>query len=141
MVDFNQEYILENKLVRLSPLKQSDLDNLVHFSINEPELWKYSLIQANSPEKMKIYIDKAIEGRKLKNSYAFSVYDKRINKYAGSTRFYDIQAENLTLQLGFTWYGMDFQGTGINKNCKYLLLEFAFETLMMERVEQSKNCT
>lgn len=135
MVDFNQEYILENKLVRLSPLKQSDFDNLVHFSINEPELWKYSLIQANSPEKMKTYIDKAIEGRKHKNLYAFSVYDKRINKYAGSTRFYDIQTENLTLQLGFTWYGMDFQGTGINKNCKYLLLEFAFETLMMERVE------
>ena len=84
---------------------------------------------------MKIYIEKAIEGRISKNTYAFIVYDKRTNQYAGSTRFYDIQIENASLQLGFTWYGKEFQGTGINKKCKYLLLEFAFDTLKMERVE------
>jgi RimJ/RimL family protein N-acetyltransferase len=39
------------------------------------------------------------------------------------------------MQLGYTWYGKDFQGTGLNKHCKYLLLQFAFETLGMERVE------
>ena len=32
-------------------------------------------------------------------------------------------------------YGKRFQGTGLNKHCKYLLLEFAFEQLNMERVE------
>ena len=135
MIDFDQMYILENKMVRLSPLEKSDFDNLVHFSIEEPELWKYSLTQADSPEKMKIYIEKAVEAKKNKNSYAFTVYDKRTNKYAGSTRFYDIQTENASLQLGFTWYGKEFQGTGLNKNSKYLLLEFAFDTLNMERVE------
>lgn len=135
MMNFNEEYILENDKVILTPLKRDDFDNLVHFATNEPELWQYSLIQANSPEKMKIYIEKAIEGRISKNTYAFIVYDKRTNQYAGSTRFYDIQIENASLQLGFTWYGKEFQGTGINKKCKYLLLEFAFDTLKMERVE------
>ncbi|MFY8004207.1 MAG: GNAT family N-acetyltransferase, partial [Chitinophagaceae bacterium] len=28
-----------------------------------------------------------------------------------------------------------FQGTGINVHCKYLLLQFAFEKMQMERVE------
>ena len=42
---------------------------------------------------------------------------------------------NQTLQLGYTWYGAKFQGTGLNKNCKLLLLQFAFETMGMERVE------
>jgi len=28
----------------------------------------------------------------------------------------------------------EFQGTGLNKNCKYLLLEFAFDKLQMIRV-------
>lgn len=135
MIDFEKEYILENNLVKLSPLKESDFDNLVHFSIKEPELWKYSLTQANSPENLKIYINKALEGRANKKEYAFIVYDKRANEYAGSTRFYDIQTENATLQLGYTWYGKEFQGTGLNKNCKYLLLSFAFDTLKMERVE------
>ena len=40
-----------------------------------------------------------------------------------------------TLQLGYTWYGSAFRGTGLNKHCKFLLLQFAFETLGMERVE------
>jgi RimJ/RimL family protein N-acetyltransferase len=135
MLDFSKDYVLENRVVRLSPLKESDFGKLVPFSINEPDLWKHSLLQANSPEKMKFYIDKALEGRKNKNTYAFTVYDKRTNQYAGSTRFYDIQIESAALQLGYTWYGKEFQGTGINKTCKYLLLEFAFDTLKMERVE------
>jgi N-acetyltransferase len=135
MIDFQKEYILENNAVRLTPLKIEDYEKLVDFAINEPDLWTYSLIQANSPDKMKVYIEKAIEGIKNSNSYPFLVFDKRKNQYAGSTRFYDVQIENATLQLGFTWYGKDFQSTGINKNCKYLLLEFAFEVLKMERVE------
>jgi RimJ/RimL family protein N-acetyltransferase len=135
MLDFNEEYILENEVVRLSPLQESDYDRLVHFSINEPDLWHYSLIQANSPENLKNYIHKALEERAARKSYAFIVFDKRTNQYAGSTRFYDIQIENASLQLGYTWYGKEFQGTGLNKNCKYLLLEFAFEKVKMERVE------
>ena len=134
-LDFSKEYVLENSRVILTPLKIADFDNLVSFATNDSELWTHSLIEASSPEKMKIYIKKALDERQNKNSYAFVVFDKQTNKYAGSTRFYDIQLENATLNLGFTWYGKEFQGTGINKNCKYLLLEFAFDVLKMERVE------
>jgi N-acetyltransferase len=135
MLNFKEDYILENEIVKLRPLELSDFENLIHFSVNEPEIWKYSLIQANSEINLKKYIDLAINGRANSKEYAFIVFDKRTEKFAGSTRFYDIQVENLTLQLGYTWYGKDFQGTGLNKNCKYLLLEFAFDTLKIERVE------
>ena len=134
-LDFHTEYVLENSSVRLTPLKMADFDNLVSFATDDSELWTYSLIEPSSPEKMKMYIEKALDERQNKNSYAFVVFDKQTNKYAGSTRFYDIKIENATLNLGFTWYGKEFQGTGINKNCKYLLLEFAFDVLKMERVE------
>ena len=135
MLNFKENYILENEMVKLRPLALSDFENLLHFSINEPELWTYSLIQANSEINLKKYIELAINGRENSKEYAFIVFDKRTEKFAGSTRFYDIQIENLTLQLGYTWYGKEFQGTGLNKNCKYLLLEFAFEILKMDRVE------
>ena len=36
--------------------------------------------------------------------------------------------------MGFTWYGKDFQGTGLNKHCKYLLFEFAFEKIGFNRI-------
>ena len=57
------------------------------------------------------------------------------------TRYYDIQIAQKTLQIGFTWYGKEFQGTGLNKHCKFLLLQFAFDELGMERVEFRADAT
>ncbi|WP_339889572.1 GNAT family protein [uncultured Flavobacterium sp.] len=133
--DFNTKYTLENESVLLRPLELSDIENLLHFSINEPELWDYSLLPASNENELKNYIEVALEKRKKQIDYPFIVFDKKTNSYAGSTRFYDIQLTNKSLQLGFTWYGKEYQGTGLNKNCKFLLLEFAFEKMNIERVE------
>ena len=135
MLNFNSNYILENEAVRLSPLQVNDYDHLLNFATNEPEIWEYSLVQPNSPIKLKKYINDALLARKKKLEYAFIVYDKIAKQYAGSTRFYDIQVENKSLQLGYTWYGKQYRGTLLNKNCKYLLLAFAFDTLQVDRVE------
>ena len=133
--NFLQEHILENERVRLNPLHNQDIDKLLHFSEQEPELWKYSLQPANGLENLKLYVENALNGRKDENSYPFIVFDKHFQKIAGSTRFYDFQKNHNTVQLGYTWYGKEFQGTGINKECKFLMLEFAFETLHLDRVE------
>ena len=134
-IDFTTDYILENANVLLRPLRMSDLVNLMKFSIAEPDLWKYSLLTAAGSENLQKYIQVAETARTQQKEYAFIVFDKKRNEYAGSTRFYDIQPDYQTVQLGYTWYGKDFQGTGLNKNCKYLLLEFAFEKWKVERVE------
>ncbi len=133
--DLSKDYVLENNCVLLRPLQPDDCDNLRYFSLNEPEIWTYSLQKAAGEENLKKYIEFAISARQNGVEYPFIVYDKRQNKYAGSTRFYDIQLQHQTLQLGYTWYGKEFQGTGLNKHCKYLLLQFAFEQIGMERVE------
>jgi N-acetyltransferase len=130
-----KEYILENDTVLLRPLVESDYEHLLPFALNEPDIWKFSLIPASGAEGMKNYIDAAIEARAKGVEYAFIVFDKRAQEYAGSTRFYDIQIHNQSVQLGYTWYGTKFQGTGINKNCKLLMLQFAFDELGIERVE------
>ncbi|MGI8950714.1 MAG: GNAT family N-acetyltransferase [Chitinophagaceae bacterium] len=129
------DYILEDERALLRPLQENNYDNLLPFSLNEPELWKYSLITAAGEDGLKNYINIALTARAEKKEYPFIVFDKKHNEYAGSTRFYDIQLPYQTLQLGYTWYGKKFQGTGLNKHCKFLLLEFAFEKIRMERVE------
>jgi RimJ/RimL family protein N-acetyltransferase len=134
-LNFDQSYILENEVVQLRPLLPADLEELMVFANNEPTLWDYSLTPANGRENMTKYIIAAINDKELGKSYPFIVYDKRKKAYAGSTRFYDYSAHHAATQLGYTWYGKEFQGTGLNKNCKYLLLEFAFEKLGLERVE------
>lgn len=133
--EFPQNTILEDDSVLLRPLQESDIENLLEISLNEPETWEYSLVRANGKENLENYIQIALQARANKTEFPFIVFDKKSGKYAGSTRFYDIQLPFKTLQLGYTWYGKDFRGTGLNKHCKFLLLQFAFETLGMERVE------
>lgn len=134
-LDFSQNTILEDELVLLRPLQATDVDNLLDISLNEPETWEYSLVRANGKENLENYIQIALKAKENKTEFPFIVFDKNSGKYAGSTRFYDINLAFKTLQLGYTWYGKDFRGTGLNKHCKFLLLQFAFETLGMERVE------
>jgi RimJ/RimL family protein N-acetyltransferase len=136
-MDFNfaSNIVLEDDLVLLRPLQRTDIDNLLEISLNEPETWEYSLIRANGKENLEKYIDIAINARDNKIEFPFIVFDKKSGKYAGSTRFYDMSISYKTLQLGYTWYGSAFRGTGLNKHCKYLLLQYAFETMGMERVE------
>ncbi|TDE02334.1 GNAT family N-acetyltransferase [Flavobacterium hiemivividum] len=129
------DLILENEAVLLRPLLETDFDNLLDFSINEPDTWKYSLVPANGKENLENYIQIALAAKERKTEFPFIVIDKKSGKYAGSTRFYDINIAYKTLQLGYTWYGAAFRGTGLNKHCKLLLLQFAFETLEVERVE------
>ena len=134
-VDFNAVYQLENDVVLLRPLVTDDVDFLLPYALLEPELWQYSSISPAGCDGMQNYIEQAVQAKVNQREYAFIVYDKRSDTYAGSTRFYDIQNDNQTLQLGFTWYGKEYQGTGLNKNCKLLLLGLAFDILKFERVE------
>lgn len=134
MIDFDKDYILENDKILLRPMVETDFDLLVEFSTNEPDLWNFNALGPNNAENLKKYINTALLNRKAKIDYPFIVIDKIENKTIGSTRFYAINLTNKTLELGYTWYGKKYQGTYVNKNCKYLLLEFAFEQLNMKRV-------
>jgi RimJ/RimL family protein N-acetyltransferase len=136
-LNFNSQvdYILEDDRVLLRPLKETDLQFLLSYAMDEPDTWKYSYISAKGEDGMRKYIQDALEGRQSSLEYPFIVFDKQTGEYAGSTRFYDIRPVWQTLQLGYTWYGEKFRGTGLNKHCKFLLLRLAFETLNAERVE------
>ena len=133
--DLSKDYVLENDCVLLRPLQASDCEHLRYFSQNQPEIWTYSLQKAAGEDNLKMYLEFAVKARERGTEYPFIVFDKKQQAYAGSTRFYDIQLQHQTLQLGFTWYGKEFQGTGLNKHCKFLLLQFAFEAIGIERVE------
>ena len=134
-LDFKEEYILENEYVELRPLQLSDFKNLKRFSVNEPELWAYSLVPANSEKNLKNYLASAIRSRESETAYPFIIYDKINNQYAGSTRFYDVHLASSCVQLGYTWFGQQFQRTGLNRHCKFLMLEFIFDTLNGMRIE------
>jgi RimJ/RimL family protein N-acetyltransferase len=132
---FQHTPIFENERVLLRPILESDFNNLLPFSINEPEIWKFGLVTAAGKENLRNYLVNAVKNLNEKKEYPFIVFDKKANRFAGSTRFYDIQQPWLTTQLGYTWYGKDFQRTGLNRHCKLLLLTYVFEEWGLERCE------
>lgn len=134
-MDFKEDYTLQDDRVLLRPLILEDYNLLVPYALTEPDTWKYSAVELVGEIGMHEYITEALQQRTNETSYPFIVYDKITKQYIGCTRLYDIQLKHKTTQLGYTWYSIASRGTGINKHCKYLLLQFAFETLNFERVE------
>jgi RimJ/RimL family protein N-acetyltransferase len=135
MILFPVDLELEDERVLLRPLHEDDLEFLLPFAEQEPEIWTYSAVSAGGKAGMSSYIENALQGRLAKNEYPFIIFDKQVNQYAGSSRFYDIQSAYSTTQLGYTWYGKKFQRTGLNRHSKMLMLSYAFEKWGMERVE------
>ena len=132
---FNELIILEDDRVLLRPIQESDFENLLTFSLNEPEIWKWGLLTAGGEENLRNYLAGAVKAMNERKEYTFIIFDKKANRYAGSTRFYDIQQAFSSTQLGYTWYGKEFQRTGLNRHCKLLLLTFVFEEWRLERLE------
>ncbi|KJD31860.1 GCN5 family acetyltransferase [Tamlana sedimentorum] len=131
--DFKENYILEDDFVKLSPLKIEHVKNLIEIA-NETDIWKYSFVKGNGIENLTKYIQSTIDNRKVEKDYPFVVFDKIKNQFAGSTRYCEIVPSLNAIRLGYTWYGKQFRGTGLNKHCKYLLFEFAFDKMGAERI-------
>lgn len=133
VLDFAQDYVLENDKVKLIPLELGHFEQLKSLA-KEENLWTYFLGRSNGYTNFKGYVVDAIEHRKQKKEYPFAVFDKQNDSFAGCTRFFEYSKDLKGIRLGYTWYGTDYRGTGLNKNCKYLMFQFAFEKLELERV-------
>lgn len=131
---FEQEIILEDERVRIEPLQEKHFELLLPTAM-ERSLWLFTAVKINSPETFRKYFDTALEEKKLKRSYPFAYYDKQQQQYAGSTRYANIEFANKKLEIGWTWIHPSLQGTGFNKHCKFLLLRYGFETLLLNRIE------
>ena len=125
---------LEDERVRLEMLTAKHAGLLAEVA-SEPKLVQYSPSDIESAEALTNYIDKAIMGFKNKSTIAFAIYDKQSEKYAGSSRYMNIDEKSRVLEIGSTWIGNSFQGTGLNKHMKLLMLNNAFDEMGYEKVE------
>ena len=132
---FDKDIILANTFLLVRQISENDIDNLVTVATKDKDLLQFSPTPIYTKELLKKYIDKSVDNRRNKNRYTFIVFDKIKNAFAGSTSFLNISNADDRLEIGATWYGKEFQRTGLNRNCKYLLLEYAFENLGAVRVE------
>lgn len=134
-MDLEKEIVLENERVKLSSLNANHYEDLLPIALKYPDLLHYSPSLFGSEIHLENYIADALEARfNEKARYPFVIFDKEKNRIVGSTSFGNISEKNLRLDIGWTWLDKEVQGTDLNKNCKFLLLQYAFEQIQFERV-------
>jgi RimJ/RimL family protein N-acetyltransferase len=65
----------------------------------------------------------------------FTIFNEQTGEVAGMTTYMNVDAPNRRVEIGSTWYRRSAQRTGLNTECKFLLLRHAFETLDCVAVE------
>lgn len=125
---------LPGNFVRLEPLKLEHLDALWAVG-QDHDLWQWTPYQINTLEKMRTYIQAALDGQELRTALPFVTIEQQTDRIVGSTRFGNIDAPNHRAEIGWTWIGQPWQRTVVNTEAKFLMLQHAFETWHCIRVE------
>ncbi|RYD59017.1 MAG: N-acetyltransferase [Sphingobacteriales bacterium] len=126
--------ILEGERVRLEPLDNVHLNDLLEISAQE-DVWKYLSLVGADRDQLLSDLKSAQLKRLTGEQYPFAIIDKRTGKAIGSTRLYNTFPEHRKLEIGWTFYNRRYWGSGYNLECKLLLLTYCFETLKTVRVQ------
>ena len=119
---------LEGKKVKLIPLEKSHKIGFLK-AATDGKLWEMWFTSVPSEKNIDNYIEHALIQKQNGAEFPFVVLDKKNGNIIGSTRYYNIQPEHRRLEIGYTWYAKKNQRTGINTECKYLMLKYAFDDL------------
>lgn len=131
---FEQNIILESDFVLLKPLSIEDKNEFMKIAFDK-DIWKFSVNRIYDEAELDQFISEALLSKKKQLRFPFTIIDKVKNKIAGSTSFGNYSTKDKRIEIGWTWLGKEFWGTGLNVHCKKLLIDFAFEKLNLERVE------
>ena len=127
--------VLTGKHVRLEPMTEAHIPGLTEIGVGQ-NFWDFMLYgRIDSEEDMRGWVMDIISRGEKGTDLPFVVIHLASGRVAGATRYLNIMPNDRGLEIGGTWYGVDFQRTAVNTECKYLLLRHAFETLGAIRVQ------
>ncbi len=128
------ELRLETDKVLLRPLQHLDIAAFSNI-VNDPSLWDYFTLLLNDPAQLQQWVEIALREREEGKRIPFTIIEKATGAICGSTSFGNISYVDKRIEIGWSWLGKQFQGTGINFHAKFSLLSYAFDVLDWERVE------
>jgi RimJ/RimL family protein N-acetyltransferase len=130
-MDWKTPVTLTGKYVRLEPMTEAHVPGLTTIGLEE-SIWEHMLYgNVHSEEDIRKWVRDILSREDL----PFVAIHLASGRVAGATRYLNIVPEFRGLEIGGTWYGLEFQRTAVNTECKYLLLQYAFETLGCIRVQ------
>lgn len=125
---------LTGNLVTLELLNAAHLPE-IRLAAQGGELWKLFFTSVPAPENTEHWLQLALDMQTQQKAIPFAVRDNNSRKIIGSTRFCNMDHQNRRLEIGYTWYARSAQRSGVNTECKLLLLATAFEEMGCIAVE------
>ena len=124
--------ILQGKHVRLEPMTEAHIPALAEIGTGQ-DFWHFMLYgEMRTDADMRGWVTDILS---RKGDLPFVAVHLPSGRVAGATRYLNVAPKDRGLEIGGTWYGPEFQRTAVNTECKYLLLQHAFETLGAIRVQ------
>ena len=125
--------ILEGRHVCLEPLSPKHEESLIA-AASDGELWNSTFTIVPSRANMAGYIATALSAQAQGRELPFVIIRKSSSQVVGSTRFYDVERDDRSVVIGYTWLAVSAQRTEVNTEAKLLLLTHAFENWRCIRV-------
>jgi len=127
--------VLTGKHVRLEPMTLEHVEPLAEIGIGHA-FWDFMVYgKMENVDDMRGWVTDILTRAEKGTDLPFVAIHLTSGRVAGATRYLNISADDRGLEIGGTWYGLEFQRTAVNTECKYLLFEHAFETLGCIRVQ------
>jgi RimJ/RimL family protein N-acetyltransferase len=126
--------LLENEHVELHPVSEDDREPLRKIAFDD-RIWKYFVSRVLDDADFETFFDAMLADQSSGKRACYVVLDKGTGLVAGSSSYGNLSEADRRLEIGWSWLGVDFQGKGVNRWVKYLLLRHAFDVLEAERVE------
>ena len=127
--------ILQGRHVRLEPMTETHIPALGEIGAGQT-FWDFMVYgSVHTEEDMRDWVMDILSRAEKGTDLPFVAIHLASGLVAGATRYLNIIPKDRGLEIGGTWYGLEFQRTPVNTECKYLLLQYAFETLGCIRVQ------
>ena len=134
MASWPPPFTAEGQIVRVETLTMDHCADLEEAAA-DGELHRLWYTSVPAPGDVGAEIERRRELMTAGSMLPFAVIEKASGRAVGMTTYMNIEPAHRRVEIGSTWYRQSVQRTGLNTECKLLLLGHAFEELDCIAVE------
>ncbi|WP_425390028.1 GNAT family N-acetyltransferase [Ekhidna sp.] len=125
---------LSDKKITLIPITADHIQEMRKLS-SDSDVWTWYTEDLTHPDALEKWMTKRLAESKLGDKMAYAVKLNETGEIIGSSSYGHIDWQEKGIEIGWTWLGKKYIGSGINKNMKFLMLSHAFDKMEIERLE------
>lgn len=125
---------LADELIELVPITMDHIREMRKLS-SDSDIWTWYTEDLTNPDALESWMTHRLNETCQGTKMTYTVKLKKTGEVIGATSYGNIDWDEHVIEIGWTWLGKKYIGAGINKHMKFLMLQHAFETMEIERLE------